>query len=181
MTITRFVPQNARKIEDKLSGSCVYLYESNGRPCVRAFIGKQSKPVFSYYYNTEAQRDARAAEFLKAQHDSAKLKIEWKEARKAAKRSVEVGHVFVSTWGYEQTNVDFYVVTALVGKTMVEIRKCGSITTTNHGMSGRVIPDAEKIVGEAIRCKVNAYGGIKVDGHAANLWEGRPVYFSCYA
>lgn len=47
--------------------------------------------------------------------------------------TVAVGDVFVSSWGYEQTNVNFYQVVALHGKTMVTIREimaqiCGTDT-----------------------------------------------------
>lgn len=36
---------------------------------------------------------------------------------------VKVGDIFVSSWGYEQTNVDFYQVIALVGKHSVRVRE----------------------------------------------------------
>ena len=47
--------------------------------------------------------------------------------------TVAVGDVFASSWGYEQTNVDFYQVVALHGRTMVTVRKiraqiCGTDT-----------------------------------------------------
>lgn len=37
--------------------------------------------------------------------------------------SVEVGDIFYSSWGYEQTNVDFFQVIALKGTTQVIIRE----------------------------------------------------------
>lgn len=47
-------------------------------------------------------------------------------AKKAAKKNkygVKVGDIFEITWGYEQTNVDFFQVIALVGETSVKIRE----------------------------------------------------------
>lgn len=39
---------------------------------------------------------------------------------------VKVGHVFVSQWGYEQTNVTFYQVISLHGKQTVCVREIGA-------------------------------------------------------
>ena len=36
---------------------------------------------------------------------------------------VKVGDIFEATWGWEQTNVDFFQVVALVGKTSVRVRQ----------------------------------------------------------
>lgn len=42
---------------------------------------------------------------------------------KKNKFGVEVGDIFSSSWGYEQTNVDFFQVVELVGATMVRVRE----------------------------------------------------------
>lgn len=39
------------------------------------------------------------------------------------KFGVKVGDIFVSSWGFEQTNVDFFQVVALVGKCSVRVRE----------------------------------------------------------
>ena len=38
--------------------------------------------------------------------------------------TVSVGDVFVSSWGYEQTNVTFYQVLSVHGKKTVTVREC---------------------------------------------------------
>jgi len=42
---------------------------------------------------------------------------------KAVKHDVKVGDMYAYSWGYEQTQVEFWQVTKLVGKTMVELRR----------------------------------------------------------
>ncbi|HCB5058448.1 TPA: hypothetical protein M0F96_004014 [Salmonella enterica subsp. enterica serovar Paratyphi C] len=37
--------------------------------------------------------------------------------------TVSVGDIFVASWGYEQTNVSFYQVISLHGKTTVTVRE----------------------------------------------------------
>lgn len=48
-----------------------------------------------------------------------------KKAEKPAvnKYGVKVGDLFLSSWGYEQTNVNFFQVIALAGKTSVRVRE----------------------------------------------------------
>lgn len=42
---------------------------------------------------------------------------------KANKYGVQVGDIFSASWGYEQTNVDFFQVVALVGESSVRVRE----------------------------------------------------------
>lgn len=45
------------------------------------------------------------------------------KATKANKYGVQLGDIFESSWGYEQTNVDFFQVVALVGESSVRVRQ----------------------------------------------------------
>ena len=51
---------------------------------------------------------------------------------------VKVGDVFYDSWGYEQTNIDFYQVVALRGKTQIVLRP---IHSTGHeiGFCSRIV------------------------------------------
>lgn len=46
-----------------------------------------------------------------------------KETEKTNKFGVRVGDIFSASWGYEQTNVDFFQVVALVGNSSVRVRE----------------------------------------------------------
>lgn len=46
-----------------------------------------------------------------------------KPAEKSNKFGVRVGDMFYASWGYEQTNVDFFQVVALVGELSVRVRQ----------------------------------------------------------
>ena len=46
-----------------------------------------------------------------------------KKTEKINKYGVKVGDIFYASWGYEQTNVDFFQVIALVGETSVRVRE----------------------------------------------------------
>ena len=52
-----------------------------------------------------------------------KKTTENKSTTKANKYGVKVGDIFSASWGYEQTNVDFFQVVALVGESSVRVRE----------------------------------------------------------
>lgn len=58
-------------------------------------------------------------------HDAAKkaAREAKKEAVKDAMKGIKVGDLFAASWGYDQTNVDFFQVVALVGKNSVRVRQ----------------------------------------------------------
>jgi len=71
-----------------------------------------------YGYATEDQ--ARAAIEGKPTENSKPAK---KAPAKANKFGVKVGDIFSASWGYEQTNNDFFQVVALVGESSVRVRE----------------------------------------------------------
>ena len=91
-----------------------------------------------------------------------------------------VGDILVASWGYEQTNIDFYQVVSASGS-MATIRK---ITGRFVGERGRgtdtVFPDPGSFVGAPKRARVQKsshYGySVKVNDHHAYPWTGRPEH-----
>ena len=49
---------------------------------------------------------------------------------------IEIGNVFVSLWGYEQTNFSLYQVTRIVGKAMVEVKEIQHETLSEESENG---------------------------------------------
>lgn len=74
-----------------------------------------------YGYSTEEA--ARAAIEGNAAPDQTKAKKAEKDAAKANKYGVKIGDIFRSSWGYEQTNNDFFQVVALCGDSSVRVRE----------------------------------------------------------
>lgn len=78
---------------------------------------------------------AKASAAVRAQIERHNLRAKERAAKLAAERAaknaktaeaaatVKVGDVFSMSWGYDQTNVDFFQVVAKVGKTSVRIRQ----------------------------------------------------------
>lgn len=95
---------------------------------------------------------------------------------------IKLGDIFVSSWGYEQTNVDFFEVVKVTpkGVGIVEIGK-QSIGDTGGpsvkvvpvpGSAGKGAPVKSKQVrdtGGTKRIRINSYS-------TARLWDGQPEY-----
>lgn len=141
------------RVTSKLAPVVLFLFTSRrGDPCVFGFIGKSGKPAAHYRFGNEAKRHAWVERFLADQavahaaHEARKSKQRQDNVRKLA-----VGDVLRSSWGYDQTNVDYYEVVALVGKAYVDIRKIAAESLgTNHDQ-GVCIPCPGNYLGEPMR------------------------------
>lgn len=181
-----FIPVGATKVSDKASDAVVYIYSTkSGRLGAMMFAGKRAKPDQHFTYRTAEAREASVCRYLDGiRAATARKATAAAERREALAKShgVEVGHIFAASWGYDQTNVDFYEVTAIIGRRMVEVRKIAAIGTDTGASTGTVVPNSGRYVGEPMRRMVDASRGIKIDTcRWASLWPGRPLYFSDYA
>lgn len=105
------------------------------------------------------------ADRLKVKEILAKRKE--KESREAEELAakVAVGDIFVDSWGYEQTNVDFYQVVAKPSPKTVIVREIACETVedsmVSHGMACDVRPVRDQFIGEEMKKRIDKYGGFK--------------------
>ncbi len=182
MIITRefYIPKGAMKVSDKASDAVAYVYQTeSGRPAARGFHGKRAKPAFAYAFRSEAEREKHIRQFFANVQGWHARKAEAK-ARERAPSKLQLGHILSASWGYDQTNVDWYQVTRLISPTMVELRKIASTSTGEDGyMTGRCMPCPDEFIGEPMRKRVQYGDRVRVtDCSTASLWEGRPLHWS---
>jgi hypothetical protein len=150
----RWVPENAVAVEGE--GVVVYCYENrNGRPSAVCYGGKRSKPDWNYCYTSEAKRDERVQDTLAAYAERAARKAAEKEARKGLANPLKVGDLLSASWGYDQTNVDYYQVVKTT-KRMVHLRKvAGARVPDSEGMDCcRVTPCKDRFLDEKVLKKL---------------------------
>jgi len=102
------------------------------------------------------------------------------------KHDIKVGDIFYNSWGYDQTNIDYYQVVAVTAKT-ISIRriKAGTVDYDAHMMTGhsKAIKDAFKS-DEVLKKTPYLMGGqwrVNFEFGAGAKWDGSPMAFSCYA
>lgn len=102
------------------------------------------------------------------------------------KSVINKGDFLVCTWGYDQTNVDFYYVTK-ISKGWAYIIPAGNkiLEYNSNYMSGRVIPAEPKFTAKPMRKKIKKYSDQEYVGistySVAFKYDGKPVTFTNYA
>jgi hypothetical protein len=133
-TLTRYIPEGYTEYKPELGYPkdmfAVYLnLKDKDFPRGMFFTGKKAKPTWYYTFRT-------TDEMKKTINDSISRLMSWQDMKDERKikrqeykdnlfKDLRVGDLFSNSWGYDQTNVDFYQVTEIKGKTFT-IREIGS-------------------------------------------------------
>jgi hypothetical protein len=117
--------------------------------------------------------------------------FEMKAARKAEikaqaeekRAAVKVGSIFCYSWGWEQTNIDFFQVVEVKGKSTVVVREIARKTVNETGWaSDEVVPAVNQFIGEPETVRLNQYGGISRRCGTASLTDPKQKHYrSWYA
>ena len=139
-------------------------------------IARNSVTVYTWNENGKIIDDLISGKMKSTEQDLA-----FRNKLKAKVSNIQVGDVLCASWGWEQTNIDFYQVLELVGKSTVVFREIAADKTYDSSMSGKCTPILNEFVGETMRKRVGDYG-IKINScSSASKWEGQPKYWSSYA
>ena len=176
-----------QKIMAKDLSSCVYLCTSvTGKPAAVFFAGRATwkNPTQRYSYRSVESRAERVAEWM------ATVAANSGGRRKPAPRALDIGDIISASWGYDQTNVDYYKVVGLKGATMVKLIEIGAMEVPSGGfvpMSGECVPDPTVKMGEVFERRANG-DRVKIDDvrYASKDYPDSygnyvPRYYSSYA
>ena len=122
-----------------------------------AFAGKRSKPDWHFRFNSTERLQAKIAETISGLRAHEQRVAERRAARNAP-HDVKVGDVFRCTWGYDQTNIDFYQCTKVCGA-MIEVRQISCMAEETAYLQGDCVPAVGEFIGEPQRKKVSVYNG----------------------
>lgn len=149
----------------------VVLYKSDDMNIIKIYTGKRSKPDLYKSYTSPEQANKWVQVKIKRESDH----LEWKKAERekdAAKKAeniagIKIGDIYYTSWGYDQTNLDFYKVLRRVGKASVEVIKIGSkLDKATSSMAGRYKPDPTKEFGSPMKVRVTR-SGLKIGRQTA--------------
>ena len=181
-----YIPDGAREVRDDESDAVAYHHEGKGRidgePCAVFFCGRRQKPDHRYRFRNEEERDVYTKHYFEKRREHDDFKVEAKaKATKAlghAADKLKVGDVYSASWGYDQTNVDFYVITEILGRVTVMLQPLGyDIVKTNESGAEYGVPALRNHEGAAMKKRVNAYGGFSINSYiAASPWNGKAAY-----
>lgn len=148
-------PRNAVTVRAKSCQAVAYVGSARDgeRVHVTLYAGKANNPTGNYTFRTQS----RAAEWIAAQFDAQQRREAVRAARKAERKAfrhtLKVGDVLRSSWGYDQTNIDFYQVVEVRGADVM-VRELAQQSQETMSMQGECVPHIDNFVGPATRHRV---------------------------
>jgi hypothetical protein len=184
------VPKGSVKIVPKDVAAEVYVYEAAGRVYALGFSGKRNRPDFHIRFQSVTRREAHVLEWLARLRSYAERKAQDAAERRGFRHGLKVGDILHYSWGYDQTQCEFYQVTATTPGT-ITMREVAQQTapgsTVPHGMAdsrlalkGEFLADEEPIT-KRVQYSAEGPGSVTMKHGCASLWDGRPKYRSWYA
>ena len=141
-----------------------------------AFGGKRQKPDWHFRFADQSRLQAKIEETLRGymQHETRKRE---QSAKRHAPHDVKPGDIFRCTWGYDQTNVEFFECTKVLSASYIEVCAIAADSEDTAFMQGNCVPMRGTYCGEPMRKKVSmASGEPAIAIHSfANAYRMKPV------
>lgn len=166
--------------------AAAYVYKTEkGHVTAVCFAGSAGRPEIHCTYADIDRATSEIARFLLGITASQTRKTTERAERKAWKNPLTVGTILYTAWGYDQTNVDFYVVTRVSGK-RTWVRAIAQDSETTGFMSGNCWPRMPiQMTGEESMHVAQPSGKdgvhLNIRGHHASVETGRSHGWSSYA
>lgn len=175
------IPKDTVEIRPEGTDLVLYPYERMGEKGLNygllAFMGKQSKAFHYYTYGTRKHdRDRAMEQLIENRKAHFQRKLDERARKKEFTTTLVPGDVLYTSWGYDQTNVDFYEVTKVIGGQTVAVRAVEEKVVSEDAHSEKVVPVPGKFVSPEMRVRVGIGDRAKIEGQSAHKWDGRPVY-----
>ena len=123
--------------------------------CSLIWYGKQSKPSKHYAWATEEKREKYVQERLLTvlvRETDKKVVAARKKAAKEAGHPYKTGTILYGSWGYDQTNIDYWQITRTTGKTLFLRRIHSEITKSTGWASAKVVALKDEFYEEGGYC-----------------------------
>ncbi len=164
------------------------IYSKNDRTYfwLQMYYPKAKKPFCNILSKTEDLREEYKEKQIKAYYELQTLKARRKEARKATPEklsTVPIGSIFNWSWGYKQTNQNYYQLIELKGQ-LGTFRELAQERHETDFLQGDCKPIKDNFIGEPFKKKIqfqNNEAYIKMESFGwCNLWDGRTDYYTAY-
>lgn len=175
-----------KTIEKPELQAVVYYYRTaKGQPGAIAFSGKRNKHDFYFIFRSDERREQKTTEYFAGLIAHETMLHERKNNRQQPNK-LQVGDILNFTWGYEQTNQDYFQVLQVKGQFVI-IREIASKQTernTGNSMAAYVVPVKDSFVAESMPMKKLVQYGDTVTMASygyCKKWDGKEDYSSWYA
>ena len=176
-------------LEYKHSVKDIKLYHSPDLKHIYVFKGKQKSCSKLITCVSHDDFLLKCDTVLKEQHDlniqNEKHLKDKQILGKINREKVKIGDIFNTSWGYEQTNVEFFQVIDKPTPCKVLIRQISRVLEETQFMSGTVLPIRDDFIGDAKLCNIKYTGEIaNIDDYKNTGYrteQGKKYHCSWYA
>lgn len=174
------------------------FYTEIGKPAAILYAGRSKKPIFHFSFRTVEQMHDYINEKIgnittdMQSNEERKNKAKDFQAQMKASDHFKVGDIIVNSWGWEQTNIEFYQVTEVKNK-KIKVQEIYQHTVEgseySHGMECNVMPSIDRFIETEkpflLSLKMDAKGNCLICNPKSYYyfykWEGGEMYKSWYA
>jgi len=176
----RYIPKDYEILLKDAELNCVIYSNDNA---AIAFSGRRMKPDFHYRFDSEERMRAYVEKHLESLRAHNKAKAERKAVMNRPSE-LQIGAILENSWGYDQTNIDYYQVISRTEKS-VKVRAIVSRLTSDVSgpMSGYCVPVKDQFLGHSPVITKRVYNGkfVSMKHGSCSKWDGKPSYCSWYA
>jgi hypothetical protein len=93
----------------------------------------------------------------------------------ASNADIPDGTIFETDVGWSMVIPKFWKVVGKRGNQTVVLSECRKVSVSGDGWQGTCVPG--EAVGAAFLARINKYGHVKIDGHCAVVYDGKPSMY----
>lgn len=180
-----YIPKGARRVSHRHSSAVAYVYSKDGFVKALAFSGRRQKPDWHYRWRDDERGGAAREAQIRRYFAEVQEREEAIARVRNAPHELSVGSILRASWGYDQTNIDYYEVVGLIGAKMVELREIAQESKPDGGpgggMTGYCVPLPGQYIGDPFRKRADG-DGVKLASYKwarkvePKMISGVPVY-----
>lgn len=182
-----YIPKDATSLQRRTEtpeGLEIWTWEgfnhASQRPAAFAIaiVGRANKALWYHAFRDGSAREKKIRDTIQSQEAKTSAKRERMAERKSFQHGLQIGDILYASWGYDQTNIDFYQVTKLYGKA-IGLREIGSKLISSASGSNNVVANPDSFAGPEMKkipqgSEKHVYVRIK-NSQTAYKWDGSPV------
>ena len=176
----RIIPNNYEKydtdhiVKDDLNDLEIFADISKMVACCHT--PKTKKPFWHYRFKDLKQMDDTIKRAIESRISQKQSVIERRKERSQG-HDYQVGDFIYCSWGYDQTNVDFFKVVSLKGKQTIEIVKVQKEYVEQNGAYGNKVQPTRIEKGQPMTKRVGKNNHIALYGFTyGSKWDNVPKY-----
>jgi len=192
--LLRYIPAGSREVPHPDNLGVAFVRDTPYGPTqklrfeVIAYTGRARRHTFFETHTSAESRDRRVKGFFDGLSARATAMRQAREGR-TRPHTLKAGDILHHSWGYEQTNCDYYQVLSATAHSAIS-REIVAATvegsTYSHGMADMRVPVKDAFCGEPVTVRINGYNQVAASKGSfsygcVSRWDGKAHNCSWYA